>query len=102
MLHQEAAPATLVLLPTSRPRISVTKDQSLTDALQRGRRLLTSDAPEATLLRDLAIQGARLLAAEDVRRERSLRDLADHDWLDERFESDALGRADENRLPVAL
>jgi hypothetical protein len=70
-------------MPTSRPRISVTKDPSLADAIERGRALLGSEAPEATLVRDLAIHGARLLSDEHDRRREALSLLADHDWLDE-------------------
>lgn len=89
-------------MPTSRPRISVTKDPSLAEALERGRTLLSSAAPEATLLRDLAVEGARLLADEQTRRDHSLRDLRNHDWLDERVDSDALRPPSENHLPIEL
>jgi hypothetical protein len=39
---------------------------------------------------------------EQAGREQSLRDLADHDWLDERVGSDALACADESRVPIEL
>ncbi|MEJ7893192.1 MAG: hypothetical protein WKF94_11185 [Solirubrobacteraceae bacterium] len=89
-------------MPTSRPRISVTKDPSLADALDRGRALLESRAPEATLVHDLAIHGARLLADEHERRQRALGELANHDWLDAMLDSDALGTAETAGLPIVL
>jgi len=76
----------------------VTKDSSLADAIERGRALLGSEAPEATLVRDLAIHGARL---EQDRRRVALSELADHDWLDNVLESDALAAAGSDDLPVA-
>jgi len=89
-------------MPTSRPRISVTKDPPLADAIDRGRALLGSGVPEATLVHDLAIHGARLLADVHARRQRALGELADHDWLDSVLESDALGASGVDDLPVAL
>jgi len=93
-------------MPTTRPRISVTKDGVLADALARARTLLGS-APEATLVHDLAVHGARLLAVEHDRRhhalgDHALGDLADHDWLDGVLESDALSAAEDHDLPMAL
>jgi len=88
-------------MPTSRPRISVTKDPALAAALERGRELLDADAPEATLVHDLAVQGARLLSEERALRERSLGDLADHDWIDARIDSDALADRSE-QVPIEL
>jgi len=88
-------------MPTTRPRISVTKDLSLADALDRGRTLLGS-APEATLVHDLAIHGARLLAVERERRQHALGELADHDWLDGVLDSDALATPEDDHLPIVL
>jgi len=87
-------------MPTSRPRISVTKDPSLAQALEHGRRLLDSGAPEATLVRDLAIHGARLLADEHDQRSAALRDLGDLDWLDAVLDPAALGAVEANGLPT--
>jgi hypothetical protein len=92
----------LTTMPTSRPRISVTKDPALADALDRGRALLHSAAPEATLVHDLAVAGARLLGDEHVRRERSLALLADHDWLDRVLDCEALDQQADDVLPVPL
>jgi hypothetical protein len=89
-------------MPTSRPRISVTKDPALAEALDRGRVLLHSSAPEATLIHDLAVAGARLLGDEQVRRERSLAALADHDWLDRMLDCEALDLDADDALPVSL
>lgn len=88
-------------VPTARPRISVTKDPSLADALDRGRTLLGS-APEATLVHDLAVHGARLLAVERERRQHALGELADHDWLDGVLDFDALATFEDDHLPIAL
>ena len=87
-------------MPTARPRISVTKDPSLAEALDRGRRLLDSGAPEATLVGDLAVHGARLLADEHDRRSAALRDLGDLDWLDARLDPAALDVVEANGLPT--
>jgi hypothetical protein len=91
-----------VCVPTSRPRISVTKDPALAEALERGRSLLRSAAPEATLVHDLAVAGARLLGNEHARRERSLAALSDHEWLDGVLDSEALDVESDDALPVAL
>ena len=87
-------------MPTTRPRISVTKDPALADALARGRALLGVDTPEATILHDLAVHGARLLGEEQGRRDRAVADLADHDWLDSMLDSDALAAVESAGLPT--
>ena len=87
-------------MSTERPRISVTKDRSLAEALER--RQLLGSGPEATLVHDLAVHGARLLAIEDERRQQALGQLADHDWLDSVLDGDALGRPKSDDLPIAL
>jgi len=89
-------------VPTSRPRISVTKDPALADALDRGRALLASGAPEATLVHDLAVEGARLLGDEHARRQRSLDQLADHAFLDRILDPDGFDGEAAEVLPVAL
>lgn len=88
-------------MPTSRPRISVTKDPSLVEALERGRRLLDSGVPEATLVRDLAVHGARLLADEHDQRSAALRDLGDLDWLDAVLDPAALDAVEASGLSTA-
>lgn len=102
MLYRMAALLALPAMPTSRPRISVTKDPTLADAIERGRVLLGSGVPEATLVHDLAVHGAQLLAAVHERRQLALGELADHDWLDSVLESDALDAASLHALPVEL
>ena len=44
-------------MPTQHPRVSVTKDPELADALRRVRELV-GEKHEGTLLRELAIRGA--------------------------------------------
>ncbi len=88
-------------IPTFRPRISVTKDPPLAEALDHGRALLGS-AAEATLVHDLAIHGARLLDDEHRRRRQALGELADHDWLDDVLDSDTLAAEESGDLPIAL
>lgn len=102
MLYRMAALLALPAMPTSRPRISVTKDPTLADAIERGRVLLGSGVPEATLVHDLAVHGAQLLADVHERRQLALGELADHDWLDSVLESDALDAASLHALPVEL
>ena len=89
-------------MPTSRPRISVTKDPALADALDRGRPLLGMRAPEATLVHDLAIHGARLLADEHERRHQAFGDRPIMTWLDQILESDALHAAEAHDLPIVM
>jgi hypothetical protein len=86
----------------NRPRISVTKDPELADALDRGRAFLGERTPEARLVHDLAVEGARLLGRDHAQRERSLADLADHDWLDQVLDSEALDVEGSEALPVVL
>jgi hypothetical protein len=80
----------------------VTKDPALAEALDRGRLLLGAQAPEATLVHDLAVEGARLLGQEQARREGSPDDLADHAWLDRVVDSDIMDAEAAEVLPVAL
>lgn len=63
-------------MPTSHPRIALTRDPELDDALRRARPLLGERKPAATLARELILRGARELLATD----RSELDL----WLDAR------------------
>ncbi len=95
------------LLPVGRDladvlRSSVTKDPELAEALDRGRALLGAGAPEATLVHDLAVEGARLLGDEHVRRQRSLDQLADHGFLDRILDPDGFDSEAPEVLPVAL
>lgn len=64
--------------------------------------MLGSRAPEATLVHDLAIHGAQLLADEHERRQHALAELANHDWLDGVLDGRALGTSEVDDLPVRL
>jgi hypothetical protein len=51
-------------MPTKNPRISVTKDAALEEALSRARPLM-SGATDATIVHDLAIVGLRVLIDDE-------------------------------------
>lgn len=91
-------------MPTSRPRISITKDSELAAALDPGAYSDRRATPEATLVHDLGVEGARLLGDEHVRRQRSLNHLADHGLLDRVLDPDGVGVVGEaaEALPVVL
>jgi hypothetical protein len=56
-------------MPSKHPRIAVTNDDELGEALERVRAVTGTGEPEATLVRRLAIEGARAeLAASRERR----------------------------------
>jgi hypothetical protein len=46
-------------MPSKKPRIAVTSDSELEEALERVRALTGTDEAEATLVRRLAVEGAR-------------------------------------------
>lgn len=55
-------------MPTAHPRIAVTRDPELDQAIERVESLIGTDVPVARLVRDLAVRGARALEAEDEAR----------------------------------
>lgn len=55
-------------MPTSHPRIAVTRDPELDAAIEKANSLVDVNVPTARLVRDLAVRGALALEAEDVRR----------------------------------
>jgi hypothetical protein len=55
-------------MPTAHPRIAVTRDPELDQAIERVESLIGADVPVARLVRDLAVRGARALEAEDEAR----------------------------------
>lgn len=68
VLHFGATPGGTAV-PTRHPRISVTNDPSLDEAITRAR-IWMNGAPDATIVHDLAIRGADAMAQdEDLRRE---------------------------------
>lgn len=50
-------------MPTAHPRIALTRDAELDEALRRAKPLLGADKPTATLARELILRGARDLHA---------------------------------------
>jgi hypothetical protein len=68
-------------MPTAHPRIALTRDPELDDALRRTRPLLGERKPTARLARELILRGAReLLANQGPELDR---------WLDERHATPA-------------
>ena len=63
-------------IPTRHPRISVTNDPALDEAITRARTWM-GRAPDATIVHDLAIRGAEALTREEGRRREALNELAD-------------------------
>lgn len=52
-------------VPTSHPRIALTRDPELDEALRRAKPLLGESKPTATLARELILRGARELHANE-------------------------------------
>jgi hypothetical protein len=61
-------------MPTKHPRINVTKDAELAQAILRARPLM-GETPEATIVHDLAVRGAEALAQDEQRRGEAIDDL---------------------------
>lgn len=61
-------------MPTKHPRINVTKDDELATALARVRALM-GDSGEATIVHDLAIRGAQLVADQAAANVQAIDDL---------------------------
>jgi hypothetical protein len=79
VLHFGAAPPTAVggtAVPTRHPRISVTNDPLLDEAITRAR-LWLNGAPDATIVHDLAIRGAEAMAQDEGLRRTALERLAE-------------------------
>lgn len=55
-------------MPTSHPRIAITRDPELDAAIDKASSLVGANVPTARLVRDLAVRGAHALEAEDVTR----------------------------------
>jgi len=74
VLHSGAAPTRRPSVPTRHRRISVTNDPALDEAIARARPLLNG-APDATIVRALAIRGAQALVEDEGRRRDGLERL---------------------------
>jgi hypothetical protein len=80
-------------MPTKHPRINVTKDPELAEAIARSRPLLNG-AAEATIVRDLAIRGAEALSEDEELRAKAIEELIA--WsLGENIDRETLLRVDE-------
>jgi hypothetical protein len=80
-------------MPTKHPRINVTKDPELAEAIARARPLLNG-APEAKIVHDLAIRGAEALGADEEIRAKAIEELIA--WsLGENIDRETLLRVDE-------
>jgi hypothetical protein len=68
------------LVPTNHPRIQVTEDRELTAALQAAAPHLPAGLPRSQQVRELAIAGARHLAAspDEAKRQELLEELAEN------------------------
>lgn len=94
VLHFGAAPGGTTV-PTRHPRISVTNDPSLDEAITRAR-LWMNGAPDATIVHDLAIRGAEAMAQDEGLRREALERLAE--WAtdpDSSMDRETLLRVDE-------
>jgi hypothetical protein len=67
---------TLEQMPTKYPRIAVTKDEELADALARVEPLFDG-TPTASVVHDLAVRGADALLADEQRRREAIQRLID-------------------------
>ncbi len=61
-------------MPTKHPRIAVTKDEELADALARVETLFDG-TPTATIVHDLAVKGADAVLADEQRRREAIQRL---------------------------
>lgn len=83
-------------MPTTHDRIPVTKDPELAAALDEVRALVGPSVKTATLVRDLAIRGAKALAADHDERRAALARVAERSIGPEPgFDRELLGRIDK-------
>jgi hypothetical protein len=81
-------------VPTKHRRVSVSVDDPLAEALERAREL-RDEGParvaDASLIRELAIDGAKQLERSSTERRRLLEELADPRWTAAHLDPQALG-----------
>jgi hypothetical protein len=82
-------------MPTKRPRISLTIDEELEEALARVEALGGRDAPRSRLIRELALRGAEAVIEADPDRREKLRRLAELSVQPDFFDREALKRVRE-------
>lgn len=83
-------------MPTKHERIGVIKDEELSDALDSVAPLIETGTSAATVVRDLAIRGARALREEEGRRRESIERLVEWSTGDDPpWDPDVLARIDD-------
>jgi hypothetical protein len=82
-------------MPTKHPRIAVTVDEELEEALARVEALDDCEIPRARLLRELALRGAEAVVEADADRRAKLRRLAELSVQPDFFDREALKRVRE-------
>jgi hypothetical protein len=85
-------------MPTKHPRIPVTCDDELGEALRRASNVVGAEVPLARLVHDLAVRGARVLVDEAESRAAALEELAlsSTDPAAPLFDREVLSRVDED------
>jgi hypothetical protein len=81
-------------MPTKHPRIPVTKDPALAEALARVERYFDG-APAARIVHDLAIKGAEALVEEQRRHDEAIERLIAWSTSENGLDWEALERVDE-------
>jgi hypothetical protein len=81
-------------MPTKHPRIPITKDPALAEALQAVRPYFPDKKP-ATVVHDLALKGARAVLDEDRVRKEALHRLVEWSTNLEDSQRDLLARIDD-------
>jgi hypothetical protein len=81
-------------MPTKHPRIPITKDQPLADALDSVTPYFPGKKP-ATLVHDLAVKGAQAVIDEEQRRKEAMQRLAEWSTNMDDEQRDILLRIDE-------
>jgi hypothetical protein len=83
-------------MPTKHPRVPITLDDELGEALARVESIEGRGRPRARLVRDLALRGATAVIDDHAERRRKLHELAVLSTTsDDLFDRGVLGRVDE-------
>ncbi|MEX2646386.1 MAG: hypothetical protein WD249_09000 [Gaiellaceae bacterium] len=82
-------------MPTKHPRVAVTVDEQLEEALARVEALNGRSIPRARLVRDLALRGAEAVLLDDADRRAKLEELAELSVQPDFFDREYLMRVRE-------